>query len=448
MKNIFKNKTLNKTLSLLALSALFAFNVAAAIPASAAEGDVTVTIVKHIGSGLATAESADSASFQMSSTWNAENIGAGTGQYALSPSSYQAVTSEMSSGADYTTNEIMDETVGATCEAGTPFALVGYTSGDTLEAATVATPSSTPPAFTELTTSKFVIVWNIDCSEPETPPAPETVKVQIKKYIDGAQANSTSASSTEFLMNAIWSSTSHGSGTGQYSLGPSSSIGPYEESTANFNPGADYSTNEVTTGDDVGLNCAAGKPFALSGYSNGESLSEAASGTPSLTAPAFTNLTTDKFVIVWNIGCNATSTGGTIGGDVVEASTTLQVTSIETIDGSATANGSFEDGWEYLFHVTAPTDEQDLAMKFSDWVNGLSIIPVANNMRISSDQADNGGATILLTAANAYSSPDLHMTGDLDPIAPGRQVEITVEVKIPAGTSTGSYTTNYGVRSL
>ncbi len=150
----------------------------------------------------------------------------------------------------------------------------------------------------------------------------------------------------------------------------------------------------------------------------------------------------------------ATSTGGTIGGEVTggqDQNGTLAVNSVETIKGTATADGTFANGWKYVFHITVPTNETKLAMKFSDWVNttsASSTIPVANNMRISSQQADNGGATVLLTAANSYSSPDLNLTGDLDSGTPGRQVDVTVEVAVPSNSVNGSYTTNYGVRSL
>jgi hypothetical protein len=67
-------------------------------------------------------------------------------------------------------------------------------------------------------------------------------------------------------------------------------------------------------------------------------------------------------------------------------------------------------------------------------------------MRISSAEADNGGATILVSAANTYT-PDLHLIGDLSTTTIGRQVRVTVEVSIPAGTPDGSYTTSYGVRT-
>ena len=69
-------------------------------------------------------------------------------------------------------------------------------------------------------------------------------------------------------------------------------------------------------------------------------------------------------------------------------------------------------------------------------------------MRISSAQADNGGATILLTAANTYSSPELTMTGDLDAGTDGLQVQVVVEVAVPSDTFNGTYSTSYGVRTL
>lgn len=126
----------------------------------------------------------------------------------------------------------------------------------------------------------------------------------------------------------------------------------------------------------------------------------------------------------------------------------LQVTSIDIIDGSATANGNFEDGWEYLFHITLPSHEPDVAMKFSNWLeNGDDgVIPAGNNMRISSLQADNDGADVMITAADTYSA-DLHTNEDLDPSLEGIQIEVTVEVRIPSGTPPGTYTTSYGVRS-
>lgn len=149
---------------------------------SSGPSTVKVTIDKFIGNSMATAESANSSAFPMNATWNATNIGAGTGSYALSPvgfnspTPYQAITSDMTAGADYTTSEITGgPVVGANCSGDQPYALVGYTSGDTLGEAQSATPNSTVPAFTDLQTDKYVIVWNESCEEITPTPDPFAV---------------------------------------------------------------------------------------------------------------------------------------------------------------------------------------------------------------------------------------------------------------------------------
>jgi len=228
---------------------------------------------------------------------------------------------------------------------------------------------------------------------------------------------------------------------------------PYEATTADMTMGASYSTNEVTGGPVVGATCASERPFALAGYSIGATLSAAAAASITTSTPSFTNLSGDEFVIVHNVTCshdgdgNSSSTGG-IGGEVLPGVGTLAVTSITVIKSTTTADGTFGGGWEYIFHITAPTNEPNLAMRFADWINGAntSTIPVANNMRISSAQANNT-STVLLTAANSYSTPALNMITDLNPGMPGRQVDVAVEVAVPAGTAAGSYTTTYGVQT-
>lgn len=134
------------------------------------EPTVTVTIDKYVDGQQATAVNANNTSFPMVSTWSANNIGSGSGSYDLSPTGfnnpnpYFATTSDMSLGADYTTNEVLGSAVGAQCTLnGTPYALVGYTTGDTLAAAAAGTPSTTVPSFTNLQKDQYVIVWNKTC---------------------------------------------------------------------------------------------------------------------------------------------------------------------------------------------------------------------------------------------------------------------------------------------
>ena len=437
------------------------------LPVSAAHADTTanVTIVKYLDGQMATATSANNASFPMNATWNATNIGAGTGQYNLMPSgyapaniAYEAQTVDMDLGASYATNEVVDGTlVGADCTANPTYSLVGYSTGDTMADALAATATTTAPDFTNIQGNEFVIVWNKSCTTTVTPP-PANVTITVASYLDGALATPTSVSSTNFPMSATWTTTNIGSGTGQYILGPTGVdiATPYEASTGDYSSGANYATNEVIDGTVVGSACNATSTtpsYALVGYTTGDTMAAAVAATTTVTSPNLTNITTDKYVIVWNKSCvPATGSTGTISGTIAGgvAPDALAVTSVTAVNSSATADGTFTNGWKYLFNITVPSAESHLSMKFDNWMNtagGTGTVLVANNMRISSMQADNSDATILLTAPGTYSSP-LNMTADLDTTAPGKQVQVLVETAIPLNSVNGSYTTNFGVQTL
>ncbi|MDP9249069.1 MAG: hypothetical protein M3M85_00970 [bacterium] len=275
---------------------------------------------------------------------------------------------------------------------------------------------------------------------------PETVKVTIVKYIDGEMATAESAGGDSFAMISSWDAENIGAGSGSYSLASTS----YTAVTSDMSSGADYSTSEVMN-ESVGESCDVdGVEYSLGGYTYGNSLEEAGDMDLSEESPAFIDLTSDKYVIVWNDDCSTPEDAeGEIGGEVIGGEGELAVTSVETLDGSATANNTYEDGWKYRFNITVPTDENGIAMKFDNWdIAGVATdsIPAANNMRISSAQAVNE-APITVLAADTYTIPDLEINEDLDPLLDGLQIQVLVEVKIPAGTTNGSYTTNYGVRS-
>lgn len=288
--------------------------------------------------------------------------------------------------------------------------------------------------------------WKYAHAQEES--ASSTVAVTIQKYIDGSRATAQSADSLSFPMNASWDG-----GSGSYALSADNS---YQAKTSQMEKGSDYSTHEVVGGSNVGASCTDDKPFALKGYTTGSTLAEAKAASMSTSSPSFTNLMSDRYVIVWNESCDDDSenpstgdiTGVVTGGTSEEEPGELAVTSIDAQDTSAVANGTFTDGWKYVFNITVPTDETGLAMKFEDWLhsNATNTIPVANNMRISSEQAASS-SPVVLTAENTYSSPVLTMTEDLNPSMDGLQVKVLVEVAVPAGTLNGTYSTNYGVRS-
>jgi hypothetical protein len=164
--------------------------------------DVTVLIAKYVNGVLATATSTNGAAFPMTATWNATNIGTGTGQFMLESSTsstpYQAISPPMTMGANFATNEILGGgVVAANCATGTPFALTGYTVGESESAAALATPTTTPPNLQNITSNKFVIVWNSTCALATTTPVTTGSLVVSKKVVGGT------ATSSDFMIHVM-----------------------------------------------------------------------------------------------------------------------------------------------------------------------------------------------------------------------------------------------------
>jgi hypothetical protein len=133
---------------------------------------------------------------------------------------------------------------------------------------------------------------------------------------------------------------------------------------------------------------------------------------------------------------------------VSESAATLAVTGINAVRTFATADNTYANGWSWVFSVTVPTSETSLTMKFADWVSGSNSIAVANNIRFYSAQSSDATSSspITITAANTYSSA-MTLNADLDSTTAGRQIQITVEAKVPTGSAGGSYSTSYGIQS-
>lgn len=154
------------------------------------------------------------------------------------------------------------------------------------------------------------------------PPTP-TVQVHIFKYVNGVQATAGNANGASFPMLTTFNSPNLGIATNApFTLSPTgwgSTDSAYEASFVGSVAGADYAAHEVTGGSVVGASCADGKPFALVGYSTGDTLALATTATTSTTTPSFTSLQSDHYVIVWNRLCPTTGsimvTKNTIGGN-------------------------------------------------------------------------------------------------------------------------------------
>jgi hypothetical protein len=153
-----------------------------------------------------------------------------------------------------------------------------------------------------------------------------------------------------------------------------------------------------------------------------------------------------------NTGGMATSsdmtfTAGT--GSTSTTSTPLAVTGISTIQGNATADGTFADGWQWVLHFTVPTNESFFSMKFGDFTNGSSgTIPAKNDILFYSPQSSNASTqgTGLTETDNNYTQI-LDLNGDTSTSTAGRQIDIFVNVAVPSGTPIGTYSTTFGALS-
>lgn len=133
------------------------------------------------------------------------------------------------------------------------------------------------------------------------------------------------------------------------------------------------------------------------------------------------------------------------------ASTTpLAVTGIDTLQGNATADGTFADGWQWVLHFVVPTVENVFSMKFADFFSSTSssTIPAANDIEFYSPEAAvaSTSASAILETNNGYGG-DLMLTGDTSATTPGRQIDVYVNVAVPSGTPTGTYSTTFGAMS-
>jgi hypothetical protein len=133
---------------------------------------VNVTIVKYVDGKRADAASLNGASFPMKASCSAPN--SCLGSFSLGPTgvgianAYEARASQMASGASYNVSEDTSSSspVGTACSTGKSFQLVGYTIGDTLLAASEATPIAAA-SLMGITSDKFIIVWNRTCGQPD-----------------------------------------------------------------------------------------------------------------------------------------------------------------------------------------------------------------------------------------------------------------------------------------
>jgi hypothetical protein len=148
-----------------------------------------------------------------------------------------------------------------------------------------------------------------------------------------------------------------------------------------------------------------------------------------------------------NAGTTTAST--TVNTLAATSSVQLAVDGVSADDTSALANNSYSDGWQFTMRLTVPDDEDAFRIRFSDWAQGTtSSFAAAGNMRIFSAQSSNAtsSSSALNIASNGFDGW-LYLTGDTSTTTPGRQIDLVIQVKIPFGTASGSYTTFFTAQS-
>jgi hypothetical protein len=285
------------------------------VPDTTTSGEtVDVTIVKYLNGSHVNAVSAGGNSFPLFATWGDPNdptnpTSGDSAYFDLGPDGvntvtpYEAKSQVMPIGSFYSVAEDTSQgVVRASCDDQFPFSrLVGYTLGESLDAAKMAIPTPGAPSLTNIVSNKYVIVWNETCNY---------AKVTVVKYLDGKKADAT-ATSAQFPMKASWSDAANGSGSATFNLGLAgvNTVNPYEAQSLEMTSGASYSVEEVTSDTStstVGTTCTSGQFSRLLGYTTGDTLQQAIDAKTtnlSTTAPNLTNITGNKYVIVWNETC-------------------------------------------------------------------------------------------------------------------------------------------------
>ena len=202
------------------------------------------------------------------------------------------------------------------------------------------------------------------------------------------------------------------------------------------------------------LTLTVGDTFVDPGATASDNVDGDISGSVTIDDSAVNMAVAGTYIVTYNVsdaeGNDATEETRTV---VVEAAfddtASLAVTDIDAVDTFATADDTYGNGWSWTFYITVPTSEPEFAMKFADFTSGGNTILAASNIRYYSAQsteADTTGEAVTIAGANTYPG-NITLDGDLDASTAGRQIAVTVEMKVPVGSAGGSYSAQYGVSS-
>ena len=119
--------------------------------------------------------------------------------------------------------------------------------------------------------------------------------------------------------------------------------------------------------------------------------------------------------------------------------------SLIAVDSVGIADDSYDDGWSFTFNISTGIGGDGVRFRMYDWEDSSgNSIAVFNNTKMV--YYDNTSTQRTYWVRNGYDGAQtIYPLFDVDPSVAGTQGNITIYVKIPVGTTSGSYTTSYGV---
>lgn len=147
--------------------------------------------------------------------------------------------------------------------------------------------------------------------------------------------------------------------------------------------------------------------------------------------------------------------GGGLFSTIAQPNGSLAVTSTAQVKSWALAdgywpngNGAGTGGWTWSMMVTVPVNETFVRMKFANWTGAAGAsIPAAANIRYHSHQAVDASPLTVNAASTYGNSMQINPALDMNASQDGVQIEVTIESKIPIGSTAGAYSTSYGIES-
>lgn len=116
-------------------------------------------------------------------------------------------------------------------------------------------------------------------------------------------------------------------------------------------------------------------------------------------------------------------------------------------DTTGTADGTYANGWSFTFNISTGTGVNTTRVKMNDWTlsGTTTTMKVDGNTKMT--YTDNTSTSRTYQVHNTYNDTAgveeiVYALRD-DSAKSGKQSQVVVAVKIPTGTTTGSYTTSY-----